>query len=53
MGIARLRFIILVSGLFTSLATEVRRSLTPPSSEVNGVATIAKAAPSELRGQDS
>ncbi|RPG20453.1 MAG: hypothetical protein CBB69_003580 [Phycisphaera sp. TMED9] len=46
MGIARFRFIILVSGLFTSLAGGAE-SLTPPSSEVNGVATIAKATPSE------
>ncbi len=46
MGIARLRFIILVSGLFTSLAGGAD-SLAPPSSEVNGVATIAEVPPPE------
>ncbi|MDG2021026.1 MAG: flagellar biosynthetic protein FliO [Phycisphaerales bacterium] len=46
MGIARLRFIILVSGLFTSLA-EGADSSVPPSSEVNGVATIAEVPPPE------
>jgi flagellar biogenesis protein FliO len=46
MGIARFRFIILVSGLVTSLAGGAE-SLVPPSSEVNGVATIAEVESSE------
>ncbi len=47
MGIARLCFIIIVFGLLTPFATGAE-SIAPPSSELNGVATITEAVPLEL-----
>lgn len=46
MGIARLRIIIIIAGLLASFAAEAA-ALTPPTSQLNGVATIAEVGPPE------